>query len=352
MIELLLKERNLPSFRSRGEMLEMLFREEYGYMPPKPQRLSWKEVSAANENFCAGKATMKKMELTAEWDEASFSFPVYVTVPTGVGKFPFFIHINFRDCVPDRIMPTEEIVDNGFAVLSFCYKDVTSDNGDFTNGLAGVLYPNGERDDTSAGKIAMWAWAAQRVMDYAETLDCLDLSRSVVCGHSRLGKTALLTAATDERFAFVHSNDSGCSGASLSRGRNAEGETVDIITQRFPFWFCKNYLRYAQNENEMPFDQHWLLASIAPRYVYVSDAEDDLWADPVSSYLNCCAVSEVYQGMGKVGFVHEDRFPQTGELLHEGTVGYHIRRGRHYYSREDWQGIMRFVKKHSDDGIG
>ena len=59
---------------------------------------------------------------------------------------PCFIHINFRDLVPDRYMPSEELVDAGYAVLSFCYKDVSSDDGDFTNGLAGHIYPGGKRD--------------------------------------------------------------------------------------------------------------------------------------------------------------------------------------------------------------
>ena len=350
MIDQLLTERRLPSFRSREEMLECLLREEYGYLPPKPEKLSWKQVEKANRKFCAGKATMNKMELTAEFNGKSFSFPVYVTVPVGEGKFPFFIHVNFRDCVPDLYMPTEEIVDHGFAVLSFCYKDITADNDDFSDGLAGVLYPDGERSDTDAGKIAIWAWAAHRVMDYAETLECLDMKRSIVCGHSRLGKTALLTAATDERFAYGYSNDSGCCGASLSRGRSAGGETVDVITGTFPYWFCKRFYQYAKNEDQMPFDQHWLLASIAPRYVYVADAAEDAWADPVSSFLNCCAVSPLYESSyGKRGLIHEGRLPQVGDQYHEGCIGYHMRGGQHYFSREDWLGIMKFVKKHSED---
>ena len=91
------------------------------------------------------------------------------------------------------------------------------------------------------------------MLDYAETLsDRLDLEKSVVCGHSRLGKTALVAAMFDERFKFSYSNDSGCSGAALATGTT--GETVDDICCRFPFWFCENYKKYANNESEMPFD--------------------------------------------------------------------------------------------------
>ena len=80
-----------------------------------------------------------------------FAFPVYLAVPTAEGAHPFFVHINFRSDVPDRYMPTEELIDNGFAVLSFGYEDVTRDDGDFTSGLAGVLYENGKRAPHDAG---------------------------------------------------------------------------------------------------------------------------------------------------------------------------------------------------------
>ena len=46
--------------------------------------------------------------------------------------------------MPDWYLPVEEIIDKGFAVLSFCYKDITSDDKDFTNGLAKVFFENGE----------------------------------------------------------------------------------------------------------------------------------------------------------------------------------------------------------------
>lgn len=207
-----------------------------------------------------------------------------------------------------------------------------------------MFYKNGLREKNSPGKIALWAWAAQRVMDYAETQPLLDINRSIVCGHSRLGKTALLAAATDERFQCVFSNNSGCSGAALTRGK--QGENLEIICKAFPYWFCENYLKYVGNEYEMPFDQHYLAACVAPRYVYIASAAEDLWSDPVSEMLTCVAVSEVYEKNGRKGFVCEDRYPKPGDVYHEGTVGYHLREGLHYLSREDWIKAIAFVKKH------
>ena len=98
----------------------------------------------------------------------------------------------------------------------------------------------------------------------------------------------------------------------------------------------------------MPFDQHWLIASIAPRYVYVASAEEDSWADPKAEFLACAAASAAYKKYGKQGLVCEDRLPKTGEEFHEGSIGYHIRAGLHYFSREDWQRAIRFIKRHSE----
>jgi hypothetical protein len=238
-------------------------------------------------------------------------------------------------------MFTEEIIDQGYAILSFCYEDVTKDNGDFTSGLAGVLYENGERRERDAGKIAMWAWAAQRIMDYADAEPRLDKNRSIVCGHSRLGKTALLCGATDERFKFVYSNDSGCSGAAITRDK--EGEKIVDIIQRFDYCFCKSYAQYQGREHDMPFDQHFLVASIAPRYAYVASAYEDQWADPVSEMLTCVVAGKRYEEMGLRGFVCEDRLPKIGDIYHEGTIGYHLRAGLHYFSREDWNKFIKFI---------
>lgn len=330
----------LPALREKKEMLDTLLREEYGFLPPEPDSIGWTE-SVVTENFCAGKARQIRVDINTEIYGERFTFPVLAAIPKKDGRYPFFIHISFKNEETDKYMPVEEIIDSGYAVLSFCYKDVTSDDGDFTNGLAGVITRHQPRGAHTAGKIAMWAWAAQRVLDYAYTVAALDKELAVVCGHSRLGKTALLSAATDQRFKFAYSNNSGCSGAALSRG--TRGETVKDICRVFPFWFCENYQKYADNEQNMPFDQHYLIASIAPRYVYVASAKEDAWADPECEFLTCVAASEVYEKYGKEGFVCDGRLPVADDVYHRGSIGYHLRHGTHYFSREDWNKAIDFI---------
>lgn len=325
---------------NKQELVDVLLREEYGYLPKRPHTVTAEEVSV-DKSFCAGKADLKKLSLTCHMDEGEFSFPVYYVAPKGKQNIPCFIHINFRDLIPDRFQPTEELIDMGYATLTFCYRDVTADNGDFTDGLAGIVYPDGKRKPEDCGKIGLWAWAAMAIMDYAQTLEELDRSKISVIGHSRLGKTALLAGALDERFYCAFSNDSGCGGAALAR--NNTGERIQNIVKNFPFWFCENYYKYVEHEDDMPFDQHWLIAANYPHMVYVASAVGDSWACPKNEYLSCEAASRFYESKGKTGLISPARIPEEGECFHDGNIGYHLRGGTHYLSREDWQKNIAFL---------
>lgn len=318
---------------------------EYGYLPEEPESVTF-EIKNTDERFCASKATHIELEITSIVYGEKFTFPVNYVYPSAKEKCKAFVHINFRPHMPDKYMPSEEIVDNGFACASFCYQDVTSDDGDFTNGLAGLVYKNSERTDYSPGKIAMWAWAAMRVMDFLQTRDEIDKDNICVCGHSRLGKTALLTGAVDKRFAVVHTNCSGCSGDSLNRGKHPKSEKIGDILDRFEFWFCRNYESFRNKDNETPFDQHFLQALIAPRRVHVASAENDIWAGPESQFLCSAAASEVFELYGKKGLVFgEGDFLNTEKYLNDGSIGFCYRKGNHYFSRDDWHGLFDFMNK-------
>lgn len=311
----------------------------YGRLPKKPTSIKFEEISN-DDFFCAGKANLKKIMITCELENGTFSFPVSYTMPVEKPRLTF-VQINFRPQVPDKYQPTEELVDNGCAVLSFYYEDITTDNGDFSNGLAGVLFPDCIRHNSDdPGKIAMWAWAAMRVMDFIETLDELDSSKVVVIGHSRLGKTALLTGALDTRFMSAASNDSGCCGAAIIRGK--VGETYEDIHKEFGYWFCPKFQKYVFKEEVIPFDQHYLLSAIAPRKLYVASAEKDIWADPKSEFLSCLAASEVYKLYGLSGLIHNNEYLTAPDCLHDGEIGYHVRKGLHYFSRTDWLYYLKY----------
>ena len=329
-----------PIGMTRSDILELLLKEEYGFLPPAPETVDVEELSC-NKRFCAGKAPHKSLRFTAHCQFGDFSFPVSFICPKSDEPVPCVVLINFRPDVPDMYLPAEEVTDQGYAVLQVFYQDISSDDGDFRNGLAGLVYPEGKREADQCGKLGLWAWAAIRLLEYALTLPEIDHSRISVAGHSRLGKTALLAGALEPRFFCAWSNDSGCSGAALARENT--GETVAAICGRFPYWFCENYYKYAGNEDCLPFDQHYLLAANAAHKVYVASAEDDLWACPKNEYLSCVAAGTYFAQQGSVGFIHPDRLPAVGDTFHEGNIGYHLRSGCHYLSREDWNLFIRFA---------
>ena len=198
--------------------------------------------------------------------------------------------------------------------------------------------------DAGTGKsIAAWAWGCSRVLDYLLTLKNIDKKRTIVMGHSRLGKTSLWCGAQDQRFAMVISNNSGCSGAALSR-RNY-GETVPRINKSFPWWFCNKYQTYNQDVPSLPMDQHELLALIAPRPVYVASAQEDKWADPRGEFLSLQEASKVYALYG-YDTLQGYSFPAPNEHLWKGNCGYHMRTGVHDVTDFDWQSYIEFADKH------
>ena len=326
--------------RRREELIDILCREEYGYSPEKPQQVTGTVVRRAEE-CCSGHAVLEEIWLSFNTEKGVFHFPIKFFVPKNGRKNPLIILINFRPDAYDMYFPIEEIIDSGFAFATVCYQDITSDDDDMKNGIAGE-YARGE-ESTAWGKIGMWAFGASRILDYLETREEVDASNVAIAGHSRLGKTALWCAAQDERFRFAISNDSGCGGAALEQTKHEGCDSIATMALRFPYWFCQNRHRYADKQVARPFDQHFLLAAIAPRFVAVGSASLDAWADPYSEQLACVAASDAWEVQGKKGYIGSREPAQTGESFSEGSISYHLRDGIHFMGRSDWLAYMRFI---------
>ncbi len=329
----------------RSSIISTLLTNEYGTIPACPFRLEH-EILSEDPRFCAGKGPLKALRLTLTFEEGKASFPAWLMTPSAPGEHPLFVSISFHPGMPNDYLPAEEICDRGYAVLALEHNSISPDRQDhFGDGLGRLLRlvaaNSGIPEAQLPGKIAIWAWAASRALDWAWEQPGISRKHIAVIGHSRLGKTALLCGMLDERFSCVISNESGCSGAAVTRGK--EGEHVADITGKFPFWFCDAYQQYANREDSLPFDQDWLLASIAPRLLLVGSAVGDPWSGPGHEYLSCVSASKAWELLGKPGFVHPDRFPETGEVFHEGSVGYHLRSGLHFLSREDWNLYIDFL---------
>ena len=348
-MESLLKSRNIPNFfkkdgtlmsldawqAHKDELLELFLDEEYGHLP---KRLTPSVTTEAQGVDFAGKARWESVFFTFENEGKSHTVRTELILPKNKTDIPVFLYISFSPDVPNKYLPMEEIIDNGFGVMTFYYQNVTTDDGDYSNGLYGLFSDNGKRCEF--GKISLWAYMASACMDYLEARSEVDSGSVAVAGHSRLGKTAILTSALDNRFILTCSNNSGCCGAAISRKKTDKNESIEDITRVFPWWFSEKFLKYVSNEDALPFDQHMLLALIAPRYLMVGGALEDVWADNEGQLLSCRLASYAWTLYGKNGFVDNGT-----DTCIDGEVCFHIREGTHFMSRYDWNVYMKKFKQ-------
>ncbi|MFD7154468.1 acetylxylan esterase [Kribbella sp. NPDC059898] len=299
------------------DVVEEFTRTIYG-RTPDGGKLSELVLQSREDGVLDGAADRLRHRATVACPLGDLSFDTLLHLPSGGDAAPVAVILNFDG--NDQTLtgfPYEKIVQAGYAVLTAHYQQLEPDDPNPPAPGVRGLFPA-----ESWGAVAAWAWGLSRLLDIAATLDGLDgldVGRAVVIGHSRLGKAALWAGVRDERFALTVSNDSGCCGASLFR--HPGGEDIEAITRRFPHWFVPSFAQYAGKEDELPVDQHQLLASIAPRRVYVCSAEDDAWADPEGERL---AVEAARPAFGPDG------------------IGYHLRPGGHALLEEDWMKALAF----------
>jgi len=384
----------------RGEVLAMFESEMFGKTPEAAQARKGKLKyvhQSEKKDALGGKATRSEVRILFSDKEDGPFLDLLIYVPNkATGPVPAFLGLNFNGnqtvtIEPDiRISeswinneirsrrpaddeakeksrgstksrwPVEMIIDRGYALVVGYYFDIDPDYDDgFQNGVHPLFYRDGQTrpDADEWAAIGAWAWGLSRALDYLETNKTIDAKRVAVFGHSRLGKTSLWAGAQDERFAMVISNNSGCGGAAISR--RAFGETIGRINTAFPHWFCANYKKYNEKEGAAPFDQHDLIALIAPRPVYIASAVKDEWADPKGEMLSGFNADAVYRLLGtdgisdaarklivteKDGMIYDATMPPLNEPI-GATIRYHIRTGEHDVTDYDWQQYLDFADK-------
>jgi hypothetical protein len=160
------------------------------------------------------------------------------------------------------------------------------------------------------------------------TLDVVDKKHIAVTGHSRGGKTALLSGATDERIALTAPNNSGCGGAGCYRLQADGSEDIAAIIKNFPFWFAPHFRDFIGKIDRLPFDQHTVKALVAPRALLSTEALKDLWANPKGTQQSYSAAKEVYDFLG------------AGD-----RIGIVFRPGGHDQNADDWAALLDFADK-------
>ncbi|MBP9901076.1 MAG: acetylxylan esterase [Verrucomicrobiota bacterium] len=367
--------------KRRPELVRLFEEQVYGRAPERPRAMRFETISVVT-NALGGRATRKEVAIwfTGKKDGPSMNLLLYL--PNAARQpVPAFLGLSFNGnhaitsepdvrlsdrwlverkggCVTNNRAtdacrgsetsrwPVEKILARGYALATAYYGDLEPDFAEgWKQGVRAALSPTGANPTfppDAWGAIGAWAWGLSRALDYLETERPVNANHVAVLGHSRLGKTALWAGARDERFAIVISNDSGEGGAALARRRF--GERTADLNRAFPHWFSGNFKKYSGREDDLPVDQHELLALIAPRPVYVASATEDLWADPRGEFLAAKAAEPVYQLFGQPGLGVNPQ-PAADQPVGD-AIGYHLRSGKHELTDYDWAQYLNFADRH------
>jgi hypothetical protein len=347
--------------RRRPQLLALFSNLVYGSVPAPASRLETTyEVVREDAGFMDGKAERKQVRIQFQNAQGKAQMEILLFTPSGAaGPVPALMLHSF-DSIDSRAfregsgrdgrlrngVPLGALLENGFGFVAVYQQDLAAHNEvDFNSRIFPLFYEEGQSFPKANewGVLSVVAWGAMRALDYLESDATVDATRVAIMGHSKMGKAALWTAAQDERFAAAVSVQSGCAGAALWRRRS--GETLEKMVTRFPYWLCRNAWKFIGQEDDLPVDQHMLLALVAPRPLYVCSAAGDGWADPRGEYLSAYHASEVFRLLGKDGLETEVS-PAVGVANVESHVAYHLREGGHSVDAYDWERIAEFLAHH------
>lgn len=361
----------------RTELLNLFKREEYGEILPRPAGMSFRVLSE-KDNALEKTAIRKEIQLdfvSSNGNKHSIILLLYL--PKDIrAPVPTFLGLNFNgnhttteepDVIPTgfrtpghlaeekRGTQTDcwcfrDIIRRGYASATLCYHDLFPDiAGSISRSVFRLFLKDSEYDAVGMrySVIGAWAWGLSRAMDFLETEPSIDHTRVMLHGHSRLGKTALWAGAIDRRFAMVIANESGCGGAALHKRKFGENLSQHFDYHRdlgIPIWFVEACRKYIWREEEMPFDQHELLALIAPRPLCIGTASLDAPADPYGEFLSCVHASPVYELFGSQPFPGGKMI--SPDTWISGDLHFHLRTGDHDQTPWDWARYLNAADLH------
>jgi hypothetical protein len=359
----------------RPELKALFQHYMYGAFPPAPKKITAK-VEYENRQAFGGKATLQ--EIAISWGPAGAPPIHLLLVMPNQKRDPVAVFLGMNFCgnhalvddagvrLPDvwmyngpgvknnrateagrgkqaKVWDLQHSIDQGYVVATFYNGDIDPDQNEVRGGIQPYLRKKGQEPGPHDwGTIALWAWGIQRAVDYLVTRNDIDRERIALVGHSRLGKTALLAAAFDERIAMAIPLQAGCGGTAPSRGK--VGESVKQINDHFPHWFNGTFKEFNAQPERLPFDQHCLVALVAPRPVLFANAVEDTWANPEGQFEVLKAADPVYRFLGVEG-LESKRMPPLGKLL-DNRLGYFIRPGKHSMTEADWEVFRVFANRH------
>jgi hypothetical protein len=351
--------------RRRGEILKFYQSEIYGRVPAGAPTVSW-EVTETDKSAREGTAVMKRVVGTMGGRPDGPRMNLTVFLPAKADRrVPLLLSLSFafgagrggkapaagKGAAQGRgpgggFDAVGEVLSRGWGYASLGYSDIQPDRADrWKEGVIGLTLRDGQTrpDPDEWGTISAWAWGLSRAIDYFETDPTVNAKQVAITGASRLGKTVLWAAAQDERVAAVFSVVPGEMGASLIR--RDWGETLDDMAQNFPWQFAGNLQKWVGKWNDLPVDQHMLIALCAPRPVYVNGGLTDQWSDPKGEFLALVASGPVYRLLGAKDLGATD-LPPLDHPLTSGDLAFHYHSSGHTAVPADWKAFLDFAERH------
>lgn len=289
----------------RKELYDDVITLQYGHQPPQPEFV---RVQRTCKQALVGNAVVA-YRITTGRVAHPVTYAMYVFLPADFApntKYPVVLDGDGVYPVTNDMTNIRLFTDNGIIFARFDRTQLADDTAwrqPWCDGRTGPLYDCYPEYDF--GALGAWAWGYRRAIDALAQMDYVDMSCIAVTGHSRGGKTALLAGALDERIAVVNPVQTCAGGGGCYRvhmkgipeGETEEkpSETLADIWSNLGFWFGPQLGDYAKKEAELPFDSHMLKAMIAPRVLLMSEAADDIWGNPLGSYLTGLAAREVWK---------------------------------------------------------
>ena len=364
--------------KRRPELFQMFKDVMYGERLPLPDKVRY-EILSEKKDDLDGLALRREVRLHFEMNNGKSHFAdVLLYIPNGVEKAPVFTGLTFMGnqvASADKSLrvtglsfdkseeyriksetemrgfqvrrfPLEEIMKRGYALAFASYHDIFPDREDgWSDSVYRLFFDEkelAEKRPSGYSSIGAWAWGLSRILDYLETVPQIDAEKAAVYGHSRLGKSSLWAGVCDERFKLTCVNDSGCGGAALSR--RLFGETLYSMYAQHTigrWWFTDNLdAEKALHPENLPLDQHELVALIAPRSVAIHSASEDRWADPEGEYLSGFHAGRVSKLYGNNDILTGGKKPATNVPEGGKHISYFEREGGHDILLADWNHYM------------
>jgi hypothetical protein len=338
--------------KRRPEILKLYQTEIFGRVPVNAPRVTW-EVASTDAKALDGRAVEKQVvgRMGDKADGPRMNLTLYVPAKA-TGSVPVILTLTFSGGKGLKFLGDkgnslrDEILGRGWAYAILGYSDIQPDRPNaFGKGVIGLtLAPGRDKPaDDEWGGVSAWAWGVSRAVDYFQTYKAIDPNCIGIQGHSRLGRTVLWAAAQDERIAATFASCSGCTGAALFR--RDWGETVDDMAQNFPYQLAGNYQKWVGRWNDMPVDNHMLIALVAPRALFCSGGTGDQWADPKGQFLALVAAGPVYELVGAKG-LGASELPPLDRAVIDGDLGWIYHTGGHTTPLSDWRAFLDFAGRH------